>query len=874
MGGLIHEREQVLTRRLDQMREMDEWHLFQNFTLGLLTPDGYTDVRLSNVRNDFGLDGVALTPDGRKCFVAVSFDCSLSKIRKDAKRWTEDPNREDAEVLLFITNNKPTNTKVSQWVAEVNRDYNLDLRLFNRETILSTATRESVWRETCARLGIPGYRQGYVKVAPYDTEVARRALLARPPEWLRQRVPLEQWKLLTDTVQSRLIFGKPGAGKTTTIFEQLERARPSTVLVVESDLSEASQIEALLDQAAGGAVIVYDDLHANHKMFVRLCQALLARRRDPEPRIARQYENVALLAATRSQEWQDIHKEIPLTILQDLGLLGEAEWTLSDLDVENCRRLIEICRDEWNLTIEQRLLNQGAMAAAERDATPLFVISMLAAARGRDDRTLRDEHLAGLPANIRDLWERYWHDLDADSQAVLRLVRLFWAAKTPPQPQLLNEAAKYFDLSRAAITNRLDLLERSLWLTRTAGVPACLDVQLESINLDDACYDLWDKFVFDPATADETRLQLHNGTGVFYARYVAPRTSVLAAYKRRREAQARHFDAVADLARKRDDTTLAAMARNNLSNSYEELATLETTHDDRRAWLDKAVAAGEGSLAIYRELGVRGDLARSLNNLSVRYSNLAGLETTREGRRAWLDKAVAAVKESLDICRELGLRGDLASSLNNLSNRYGDLASLETTREGRRAWLDKAVAAVEESLAIRRELGLRGDLAASLNNQSIRYRDLAELETTREGRRAWLDKAVAAVEESVAVRRELGVRGELASSLGSLCQHQRGLAETELEPEETARRLTLAREAIDEAVTLFRDAGNAPHQLIVFQEAVATRLLLAQSGVAPDPSELLNLIDEGLTLATSLRNDAAIDFFTTQKRNLTDSPAP
>lgn len=56
MAGLIQQREQVLTRRLDQMREMDEWHLFQNFTLGLLTHQGYTDVRLSNVRNDFGRD--------------------------------------------------------------------------------------------------------------------------------------------------------------------------------------------------------------------------------------------------------------------------------------------------------------------------------------------------------------------------------------------------------------------------------------------------------------------------------------------------------------------------------------------------------------------------------------------------------------------------------------------------------------------------------------------------------------------------------------------------------------------------------------------------------------------------------------------------
>ena len=59
-----------------------------------------------------------------------------------------------------------------------------------------------------------------------------------------------------------------------------------------------------------------------------------------------------------------------------------------------------------------------------------------------------------------------------------------------------------------------------------------------------------------------------------------------------------------------------------------------------------------------------------------------------------------------------------------------------------------------------------------------------------------LPESELAVEESVAIRRELGVRGELAMSLGSLCQHQRALAEAEVEPGEITRRLELSREAI------------------------------------------------------------------------------
>ena len=110
---LIEQRTDALAARLQQMREMDEWHLFQNFILGLLPHDGYTDVRVSAVRSDFGRDGVAMTPDGKKCVVAVSFDCTLAKIRHDAKRWTEDPNREAAAVMLFAANDAPQNTKVS-----------------------------------------------------------------------------------------------------------------------------------------------------------------------------------------------------------------------------------------------------------------------------------------------------------------------------------------------------------------------------------------------------------------------------------------------------------------------------------------------------------------------------------------------------------------------------------------------------------------------------------------------------------------------------------------------------------------------------------------------------------------------------------------
>src|SRR5262245_29983727 len=65
-----------LTRHLEELRKNDGWHPFQHFVIGLLPHAGYTDVRHSNPRSDLGRDAVAITPDGKRCVVAVSFECT------------------------------------------------------------------------------------------------------------------------------------------------------------------------------------------------------------------------------------------------------------------------------------------------------------------------------------------------------------------------------------------------------------------------------------------------------------------------------------------------------------------------------------------------------------------------------------------------------------------------------------------------------------------------------------------------------------------------------------------------------------------------------------------------------------------------------
>jgi hypothetical protein len=234
---------------------------------------------------------------------------------------------------------------------------------------------------------------------------------------------------------------------------------------------------------------------------------------------------------------------------------------------------------------------------------------------------------------------------------------------------------------------------------------------------------------------------------------------------------------------------------------------------------------------------------------------------TREGRTSWLQKAAVAVEEAVAIYRGLGVQGDLAISLNNVSNRYSSLARLETTREGRASWLQKAVIAVEEAVVIRRELGVQGDLAMSLNNVSNSYSDLAGLETSREGRASWLQKAVIAVKEAVAISRQLGVQGDLAISLASLCRRLRARAEDPDNAESQLTDLRNSRDAIEEATGLLRVSGNMRFLLMSLQDLVIAYLLLANAGDSLNVNLVALLCDEGKQLAHSMELHDRIEFF-------------
>jgi hypothetical protein len=117
-----------------------------------------------------------------------------------------------------------------------------------------------------------------------------------------------------------------------------------------------------------------------------------------------------------------------------------------------------------------------------------------------------------------------------------------------------------------------------------------------------------------------------------------------------------------------------------------------------------------------------------MNNASNFYSYLAGLEETKEARKEKLDKVVNYIEEAIGIRRELGLKAEVAMSLNNASNRYSYLAGLEETKEARKEKLDIAVEYIEEAIGTYKELGLKANLADSLAISVFVYSKIIEFD--------------------------------------------------------------------------------------------------------------------------------------------------
>jgi non-specific serine/threonine protein kinase len=196
----------------------------------------------------------------------------------------------------------------------------------------------------------------------------------------------------------------------------------------------------------------------------------------------------------------------------------------------------------------------------------------------------------------------------------------------------------------------------------------------------------------------------------------------------------------------------------------EWLRRLEEEHENLRAGLEWSLveAGSKGGLRLCGALGrfwwTRGHFTEG-RQWCTRVLGKAGAEERTRERACVLNAASvlsyhqgdypaarALQEESLAICRELGDRFGIASSLNSLGNVAFNQGDYPAAR-----------ALHEESLAIRRELGDRFGSAGSLNNLGLVARNQGDYPAAR-----------ALLEESLAIHRELGDRFGIATSLSNL----------------------------------------------------------------------------------------------------------
>ncbi|MFC9329606.1 tetratricopeptide repeat protein [Kitasatospora sp. NPDC057015] len=218
----------------------------------------------------------------------------------------------------------------------------------------------------------------------------------------------------------------------------------------------------------------------------------------------------------------------------------------------------------------------------------------------------------------------------------------------------------------------------------------------------------------------------------------------------------------------------------------------------------------------------RPHLATSLNNLANRLGNLGRLEEALDAAQ----EAVNAYRE-LDQTRPDTYRPHLATSLGNLANQLGNLGRFE-----------EALDAGQEAADIRRELAQtrpdtnRPDLATSLNNLAIQLGNLGRLE---EALTAAQDAV--ALYEGLALLRPDAYRPDLAMSLNNLAIQLGNLGRLE-------EALNAAQEAADIRRELARTRPDTYHPDL----ATSLNNLANQLGDLGRPEEALTAGQEAVAL--------------------------
>ncbi len=634
-----------------------------------------------------------------------------------------------------------------------------------------------------------------------------------------------------------LVLGRKGSGKSRTLIKLVQPKNPALIIrrgFRDEDTGRLlERTEILKRRIHGPYQMIWDDIQLKPKLFADLVEKLRERKDD-----------VRILCACRSEHIDEIEEQLGESFWRRAGLTGRV--VLKDFNENQALEITDAVREALSLEMDEAARRSFAEHVLKGDGGPLFAVSIGQLILQNTGKRFRAADVKGLPEELLETWKALYKSLSdrPHMQSLLNVLKLLHDIGCPQDERICR--LLYTQLSgrsRADFRQSIQSLE-GLWIKREGGVLSTHDVSMEAVPKDEDRFREMVEFALGEESQDDLSLGILSGSiSAFYQSRIL--------YSRQKEERKVLSKLSINLGEKavesfRRSSNLIHLATSLViaSNSAADGAAMETTLEARAEKLQKAIEYIEEAIKIRRDLGRQANVATSLNNASNRYSDLAGLETTREARAEKLQKAIEYIEEAIKINRDLGLQANVAASLNNASSFYSDLAGLETTREARAEKLQKAIEYIEEAIKIRRDLGLQADIATSLNNASSFYSDLAGLETTREARAEKLQKAIEYVEEAIKIYSDLGLQADIAMSLNNASSFYSDLAGLETTREARAEKLQKAIQYIEEAIKIYRDLGlQADIAMSLGTASICFRNL---SQAEEDPEIRLNLNTEAL----------------------------
>jgi len=219
--------------------------------------------------------------------------------------------------------------------------------------------------------------------------------------------------------------------------------------------------------------------------------------------------------------------------------------------------------------------------------TPLYIVSVLIEFR---EGTIRVGDIENLPEDVVKLWkEIYFPRLNTDEKTVLYCSKLLKMIYAPLFKEIVGGMwKKIIEKSKADLFTAIESLKRKIWLKDAENTYSSFDVQLEAVEIGNEWFGDFETFV------------------------------------RSNELEQKY----------------QSLLLFNLSYYYSEKIKKSKTKEELSDNLGKAIKYIEEAIGIYKELGLKADVATSMNNASSFYSDLAGLEVTKEARKENLDKAI------------------------------------------------------------------------------------------------------------------------------------------------------------------------------------------------------------------------------------------